>query len=87
MNWNAWSRCLWMIALCLGLTGCAGVTVRTADPADYLAERRSDVLTSQHLSAATQEALRVLDLTVETCLADAPMCQYTLANATGLYDE
>ena len=69
------------------LTGCAGVTVRTADPAHYLAERRSDVLTSGELSPATQEALRVLDLTPDACQADTPMCHYTVATATGLYDE
>lgn len=87
MNWIAlphWSFALLLTAL---LSGCAGVTVRTADPAEYLAERRSDVLTSGELSPATQEALRVLDLDTKSCLADAPMCHYTVANATGLYDE
>lgn len=69
------------------LTGCAGVTVQTADPANYLAERRSDVLTSGELSPATQESLRVLDLDPKTCLADVPMCHYTLSSATGLYAE
>ena len=79
----------WFLALLLSalLTGCAGVTVRTADPATYLAERRSDVLTSGELSPATQEALRVLDLDTKTCMADVPRCHYTLATATGLYDE
>ena len=69
------------------LAGCAGVTVRTADPANYLADRRSDVLTAGELSPATQEALRVLDLDAKSCQADIPMCHYTVANATGLYDE
>lgn len=87
MKCNTLSRWLWMVGLLLGLTGCAGVTVRTADPANYLAERRSDVLTSGELSPDTQEALRVLDLDAKTCLADAPRCYYTIGNATGLYDE
>ena len=47
-----------VLALAILLTGCAGVTVRTTDPATYLAERRSDVLTSGELSPAAQEALR-----------------------------
>lgn len=81
---HRWALWLGIVA---GLTGCAGVTVRTADPATYLAERRSDVLTSGELSPATQEALRVLDLDVKSCLADVPLCHYTVANATGLYDE
>ena len=79
-----WSCCL---LLALLLTGCAGVTVSTTDPAHYLAERRSDVLTAGELSPATQEALRVLDLDTKRCLADVPMCHYALASATGLYNE
>ena len=79
----------WLCALLLTafLTGCAGVTVRTTDPAQYLAERRSDVLTSGELSPATKESLRVLDLDSKSCLADVPMCHYTVGTATGLYDE
>ncbi|QTX20569.1 esterase/lipase family protein [Comamonas aquatica] len=76
-----------VLALATLLTGCAGVTVRTTDPATYLAERRSDVLTSGELSPAAQEALRVLDLDSKRCLADVPWCHYTIATATGLYDE
>lgn len=81
------SRTLVVGLLAAVLAGCAGVTVRTADPANYLAERRSDVLTTGTLSPATQESLRVLDLDLKRCLADVPRCHYTLANATGLYDE
>ena len=78
---------LWM-GLCVAvLSGCAGVTVHSSDPAQYLAERRSDVLTSGELSPAAQEALRVLDLDLKRCEADVPACHYTLAYATGLYDE
>ena len=81
------SRTLVVGLLAAVLAGCAGVTVRSADPANYLAERRSDVLTAGTLSPATQESLRVLDLDLKRCLADVPMCHYPLANATGLYDE
>lgn len=82
------SRFRWTFPLLATLlTGCAGVTVQTADPAHYLAERRSDVLTSGELSPATQESLRVLDLDPKSCLADVPMCHYTLSSATGLYAE
>ena len=79
-----WSLLVLLVGV---LTGCAGVTVRTADPANYLAQRRSDVLTSGELSPATQESLRVLDLDTKSCMADLPMCYYTLTHATGLYDE
>ena len=73
----------WLCALLLTvfLAGCAGVTVRTTDPAQYLAERRSDVLTSGELSPATKESLRVLDLDSKSCLADVPMCHYTVGTA------
>ena len=63
------------------------MTVRTADTARVLADRRSDVLTSGELSPATQESLRVLDLDTKRCLADVPMCHYALSSATGLYNE
>ena len=87
MSLSLFSRALFTGCLLALLTGCAGVTVRTADPANYLADRRSDVLTAGELSPATQEALRVLDLDAKSCQADIPMCHYTVANATGLYDE
>ena len=87
MSLSLFSRALFTGCLLTLLTGCAGVTVRTADPANYLADRRSDVLTAGELSPATQEALRVLDLDAKSCQADIPMCHYTVANATGLYDE
>lgn len=81
---SRWCLCLGLV---MGLSGCAGVSVRTTDPADYLAERRSDILTSGELSPATQESLRVLNLDAPSCLADVPMCHHTVATATGLYDE
>lgn len=87
MSLSLFSRALFTGCLLALLTGCAGVTVRTADPANYLADRRSDVLTAGELSPATQEALRVLDLDAKSCQTDIPMCHYTVANATGLYDE
>ena len=87
MTLFALPRWPFLLLFAVVLAGCAGVTVRTAAPSDYLAERRSDVLTSGELSPATQEALRVLDLDPKTCLADFPMCHYALSAATGLYNE
>ena len=79
---------LWLLPACLALlTGCAGVKVSSIQPSDYLAERRSDVLTSGQLSAATRESLRVMGSEAKPCLADAAACRTELRSSAGLSDE
>ena len=79
---------LWLLPACLALlTGCAGVKVSSIQPSDYLAERRSDVLTSGQLSASTRESLRVMGSEAKPCLADAATCRTELRSSAGLSDE
>lgn len=79
---------LWLLPACLALlTGCAGVKVSSIQPSDYLAERRSDVLTSGQLSASTRESLRVMGSETKPCLADAAACRTELRSSAGLSDE
>ena len=54
------SRTLVVGLLAAVLAGCAGVTVRSADPANYLPAPRSEVLKAGTLSPATHESLRLL---------------------------
>lgn len=77
------------IALCalVLLTGCAGVKVSSIEPSEYLTQRRTDVLTSGTLSAATRESLRVIDSEAKPCLADAERCRTRLREAPGIDDE
>ena len=69
------------------LTGCAGVKVSSIDPSDYLTQRRSDILTTGKLSAATQESLRVIGLAREDCESQAPACRRSIASTPGLTDD
>ena len=79
---------LWLLPACLALlTGCAGVKVSSIQPSDYLSERRSDILTSGKLSAATRESLRVMGSEAKPCLADAATCRIELRSSPGLSDE
>ena len=82
---------LWIAALVCSaavlLPGCAGVTVSSMEPREYLAQRRADVLTSGSLSAATRESLRIIGSDAKPCLADAPACRAQLGRASGLGDE
>lgn len=83
------NRCLALAFVCVAalLQGCAGVTVSNMEPREYLAQRRADVLTSGHLSAATQESLRIIGGDAKPCLADAPACRAQLGRSSGLGDE
>jgi hypothetical protein len=69
------------------LSGCAGVQVDSISTADYLRQRRSDVLTTGSLSPAANEVLRVLGLDEKQCGRDAPACRQALRESTGLTDE
>ena len=84
------SRLLLLAIICSAaalLQGCAGVTVSSVEPQEYLSQRRADVLTSGSLSAATRESLRIIGSDAKPCLADARSCRTQLANASGLGDE
>ena len=75
-----------LLALSL-LTGCAGVTVGTISPADYLAQRRGDVLTTGQLSSSAQEVLRVIGSDADQCRKDGRACRQNLTTSAGLSDE
>ncbi len=65
---------LWLCALAL-LSGCAGVKVSSIQASDYLAQKRSDILTAGELSAATQESLRVIGIELKSCENKPPECR------------
>ena len=69
------------------LAGCAGVKVGSISPADYLAQRRGDVLTTGTLSTSAQEVLRVIGTDADLCRKDGPACRNALAGSPGLSDE
>lgn len=89
-RWQAPVRRAAMAACLLGacvLAGCAGVKVKSIDAAEYVAERRADILTSGQLSPASQESLRILGLELKPCVSDAPACRSAISEASGLSDE
>jgi pimeloyl-ACP methyl ester carboxylesterase len=69
------------------LAGCAGVKVGSISPADYLAQRRGDVLTTGELSTSAQEVLRVIGSDADLCRKGGPACRAALADSPGLTDE
>jgi pimeloyl-ACP methyl ester carboxylesterase len=69
------------------LAGCAGVKVGSISPADYLAQRRGDVLTTGKLSTSAQEVLRVIGSDADLCGKSGPACRAALADSPGLSDE
>lgn len=79
-----------LLALSLAATllaGCAGVKVGSISPADYLAQRRGDVLTTGKLSTSAQEVLRVIGSDADLCGKSGPACRAALADSPGLSDE
>ncbi len=76
-------------ALCAAalLAGCAGVQVSSLQPSDYLSQRRSDILTAGTLSAATQEALRVIGLERKRCEELPSQCRDSIASTPALTDD
>ncbi|HKR33481.1 MAG TPA: alpha/beta fold hydrolase [Steroidobacteraceae bacterium] len=76
-----------LLVLALLLAGCSAVHVRDAQVDDYFAARRSDVLTSGHLSASSREALLTLGLDGRACEKDARPCLARLAEASAVDDE
>lgn len=74
-----------LLALALVLSGCAAVSVSTISPADYLAQRRGDMLTTARLSESAQEVLRVIG--IEDCRERPEPCRQRLQTAAGITDE
>jgi len=67
--------------------GCAGVKVGSISPAEYLAQRRGDVLTTGKLSTSAQEVLRVIGSDADLCRRDGQACRQALADSAGITDE
>ncbi|WP_311222933.1 MULTISPECIES: alpha/beta fold hydrolase [unclassified Acidovorax] len=86
-TWAAWLRTIALAAVAALLAGCAGVQVDSISTADYLRQRRSDVLTTGELSPAAREVLRVVGLDETLCERDAPACRETLRQSPGITDE
>ena len=88
-------RGLALAASLLVLSGCAilkefapRVEAEPLGPGEYIALKRSDILTTDALSPATQATLRVAGLDDSACLAPpAPACMPALAAVQGLGDE
>ncbi len=78
-----------MLLLCGAalLAGCAGVQVGSISPAEYLAQRRGDVLTTGKLSTSAQEVLRVIGSDADLCRQDGRACRQALAASAGITDE
>ncbi|NVM87875.1 pimeloyl-ACP methyl ester carboxylesterase [Variovorax sp. SG517] len=70
-----------------GVAGCAGVKVGSISPAEYLAQRRGDVLTTGRLSTSAEEVLRVIGSDADLCRKDGQACRNALADSSGLSDE
>ncbi len=85
--WRWLLHCGALACLAALLAGCAGVQVDSISTADYLRQRRSDVLTTGSLSPASTEVLRVLGLDEKQCERDASACRQALRESTGLTDE
>ncbi|MEN1927613.1 alpha/beta hydrolase [Luteimonas sp. MJ250] len=88
-------RALALASCLLLLGGCAilkefapRVEAQQLGPGEYIAIKRSDILTTDELSPATQAALRVAGLDDNACLEPpAPACMAALAQVQGLTDE
>lgn len=76
-----------LLCAALLLAGCAGVQVGSISPAEYLAQRRGDVLTTGRLSTSAQEVLRVIGSDADLCLKDGRACRHALADSPGITDE
>ncbi|MGO4393008.1 esterase/lipase family protein [Variovorax sp. M-6] len=67
------------------LCGCAVVSVSSVSPSGYLAERRSDALTTGRLSLSAREVLRIVG--IADCRAEPAACREQLAQAPGITEE
>ncbi|MGK5080017.1 esterase/lipase family protein [Janthinobacterium sp. HLX7-2] len=69
------------------LSGCAAVTVSAISPADYLQQRRGDILTTGKLSASASEVLRIIGSDIAACESNTGSCRADLARSELLSDE
>lgn len=76
-----------LLVLALLLAGCSAVHVRDEPADDYFAARRSDILTSGHLSASSRETLLTLGLDGRLCEKDPRPCLAQLTDASAVDDE
>ncbi|MEN1939839.1 alpha/beta hydrolase [Luteimonas sp. MJ174] len=89
------ARALALAGCLLLLGGCAilkefapRVEAEQLGPGEYIALKRSDILTTDELSPASQATLRVAGLDDNACLEPpAPACMAALAQVQGLTDE
>ena len=84
-RWRWPALALPALMVLLLLTGCAGVTVSSISPSDYLAERRGDILTTGRLSNTAREVLRVVGIT--DCRERPLACRGALQRSDGLSEE
>lgn len=86
-NWQRSLRLLLAATALLIGSGCAMVTVKQVANTDYLTTKRSDVLTTGKLSAASQETLSVVGLDASQCEKDLVACRRTLLDTDGVSAE
>jgi hypothetical protein len=79
--------CLLLLALLLGLGGCAMVTVGDVSPREYIAQRRGDILSGKHLSGQTTETLAMAGLNDEPCERAPLPCIDALAAVSPMAEE
>jgi triacylglycerol esterase/lipase EstA (alpha/beta hydrolase family) len=78
-RWPGLAMLVWLLA------GCAGVTVSSVSPTEYLAQRRGDVLTTGRLSDAARDVLRIAG--IEDCRERPVPCRAQVEIFVGLSDE
>ncbi|RZF29724.1 alpha/beta hydrolase [Paraburkholderia sp. UYCP14C] len=79
------SRCATLAVLASGfLSGCAMVTVSSQGPAQYIAMRRGDILSTGRLSAATRDTLHSAALDESTCQREPLDCINTISTVGGI---
>ncbi|WP_372521233.1 esterase/lipase family protein [Limnobacter sp.] len=76
-----------LLALLLGVQGCAMVSVGSVSTQEYLSNRRGDVITTGELSASARTALQVVGIDNARCKANFEVCKTTLKETIGLGDE
>jgi len=75
------------LALAVLITGCSTVHVREGHVDDYFAARRSDVLTTGHLSGSSRETLLTLGLDARGCTKDPRSCIVKLDDSRDVDDK
>ena len=78
-NGRAMYRRIVLLATALLVAGCAIVKVEQANPRQYLAARRGDVLSTGELSQATASALFASGMSVASCSRNRDACIERLA--------